>query len=223
MLQVQMYLYKNSDCIFLRFYKKNKKLSTVFRKLSTFTLTIMPIYPKGDRHNATFRHEFYQDDRENPFVGYSKFIGHNEAKNKEELLESYISRMLRNGYLESSYTMDFFTNNKYGNNTDLLLVSINQNGYALMHGAELYSSLDFFLKNYFIARKNPNFKEQVQVQASRKRMGFEAKVWYNFEKKFKDKQELIDHIKVIIEKFGEDQRTRCTGFYWKVIELQDLK
>ncbi len=174
----------------------------------------------GDRMNATFRHEFYQADKALPFVGYSKFVGNNEAQNKEYLLEQYISRMLKNGYLEKSYAMNFFTNNNRGNDSDMLLVSINSMGYTLFNGVELYSQVDDLLKRFFQARNNP--EAQTQILANRKRMGFQAEYWYDFKKKFKDRAELIAHCKLIKEKFGEGQHSRCTGYYWKMIELHNL-
>ena len=174
----------------------------------------------GDRINATFRHEFYQQDKSLPFVGYSKFVGNNEAQNKEYLLEQYISRMLRNGYLEKSYAMDFFTNYQLGNNKDLLLVSINSTGYTLSNGAELYTQVDDMLKRYF--QNLGNSEAQTQVLANRKRMGFQAEYWYDFKKQFANKNELISHIKRIKEKFGDEQHSRCKGYYFKMIELQNL-
>lgn len=177
--------------------------------------------PKGDRINATYRHEFFQENRSLPFVGYSKLIGHDEAQNKEYLLEQYVSRMLRNGYLEKSYCMEFLTNNKQGNNTDYVLVSINSQGYTLTNGAELMPHLNNMLKTYFHNLRNP--EAQKQVLSSRTRMGFQAEYWYDFKKQFSSKDELVNHIKTIKEKFGDQQHQRCVGFYWKIMELQALK
>lgn len=175
---------------------------------------------KGDRINATYRHEFYQEGKDLPFVGYSKFVGNEEAQNKEELLENYISRMFRNGYFESSYAMDFYTNYNRGNHQDSLLVSINQQGYSLHNGAELFAQVDDMLKRFFANKGNPD--AQNAILANRKRMGFEAKHWFDFNKKFANREELIQHCKTIKQKFGEGQHTRCTGYYFKMIELQNL-
>ncbi len=178
-------------------------------------------FPKGDRMNATYRHEFYQESRSLPFVGYSKMLGHDEAQDKEYLLEQYISRMLRNGYMEKSYCMDFFTNYQRGNEKDLLLVSINSTGYELTNGAELYPHLNNMLKHYFANINNPEKRDE--VFANKKRMGFQAEFWYNFQKTFTCKAHLVEYCAEIIKKFGEGQRSRCKGYYFKVLELQNLK
>lgn len=178
--------------------------------------------PKGDRMNATYRHEFFQEGLDLPFVGYSKLLGHDEAQNKEYLLEQYISRMLRNGYLDRSYALIFLTNTKQGNQYDNELVTITEAGYTLTNGAELMPHLDKMLKFFFHNRRNPDAPKQ--VTASRTRIGHQAKFWYDFEKKFRDKAELVEHIKLIKEKFGDkEQHVRCLGYYWKMIELQNLK
>lgn len=178
-------------------------------------------FPKGDRMNATYRHEFYQEARSLPFVGYSKMLGHDEAQDKEYLLEQYISRLLRNGYLQKSYCMSFFTNYQHGNNDDLLLVSITSTGYELSNGAELHPHLNDTLKRYFQNLNNP--EKQNEVLANRKRMGFQAEHWYDFKKVFNSKQALVDHCSEIIKNFGEGQRPRSKGYYFKVLELQDLR
>ena len=177
--------------------------------------------PKGDRMNATYRHEFFQKDRDLPFVGYSKLIGHEEAQDKDYLLEQYVSRMLRNGYLEKSYCMTFFTNNKQGNNSDDVLVTITEGGFDLSGSAELNHHLKDMLSLFFQNRRNPD--AQQRVLSSRTRIGHQAKFWYDFEKQFASKQALIDHIKLIKEKFGDkEQHARCVGYYWKMVELQGL-
>ncbi|PWK27208.1 hypothetical protein LV89_02023 [Arcicella aurantiaca] len=176
--------------------------------------------PKGDRLNATYRHEFYQEQRTSPFVGYSKMLGHAEAKDKEHLLEQYISRMLKNGYLDRSYCMNFYTNNQQGNGLDELLVSITPFQFQIHGAAQLFPHLKDMLQKFF-ANKNDPTKQQ-QYLASRKRSGSQVEPFYDFKLTFTSEQALIDHCNEVIRRFGEDQRPRLKGWYWKMREINNF-
>jgi hypothetical protein len=181
---------------------------------------IMSKFPKGDRLNATYRHEFYQQNRTSPFVGYSKMIGHAEAKDKEHLLEQYISRMLKNGYLDRSYCMNFYTNDKLGNDRDVLLVSINTQGFVLHDRAQIYPHLRDLLTRFFANKDDP--EKQFAIVSNRKRTGTQVESMYDFKQKFNDRDELAAHCKKVKEQFGESQHERLKGFYFKMIEINNL-
>lgn len=175
---------------------------------------------KGDRLNATYRHEFYQQQRQSPFVGYSKMEGHNEANDKEHLLEQYIARMLRNGYLDRSYAMNFYSNDKTGNGNDTLLVSINPTGYELHDRSQLFPHLKDMLNRFFAAKNDPT--KQFEIISNRKHTGSQVEAFFKFDLNFKDKQALVDHCTKVIEKFGESQRPRLKGWYFKMLEIHNL-
>ena len=52
-----------------------------------------------------------------------------DANNNRQKVELEIT--IRNGYFESSYAMDFYTNYQQGNHRDNLLISINREGYSV--------------------------------------------------------------------------------------------
>jgi hypothetical protein len=180
----------------------------------------MSKFPKGDRLNATYRHEFYQMDRTSPFVGYSKMIGHQEAKDKEHLLEQYVSRMLKNGYLDRSYCMNFYTNLQQGNDQDTLLVSINPQGFVLHDRAQVFPHLKDLLTRYFANLGNPD--KQFAIVSNRKHTGSQVESMYDFKLKFSDRNELVAHCQKVKEKFGDGQHERLKGYYFKMIEIHNL-
>lgn len=180
----------------------------------------MSNFPKGDRLNATYRHEFYQEARTSPFVGYSKMLGHAEAKDKEHLLEQYVSRMLKNGYLDRSYCMNFYTNNQQGNGEDDLLVSINPQGFVLHDRTQLFPHLRDLLTRFFANKDDPD--KQFAVVSNRKHSGSQVQSMYDFKLKFRDRDELAEHCKKVKEKFGEGQHERLKGYYFKMIEIHNL-
>jgi hypothetical protein len=179
-------------------------------------------FPPGDRHNSTYRMRCRQPQRDTPFVGYSKLVGHNEHINKEILLEKYIERMLNNGYLERSYLVEFLTNRNIGDNYDDVLVSLDLEGYELYGDAKLHPFLDDMLKRFYANRKNKDPNSQIKIYSNRKRTDSQDD-FFNTKLKFNNKQELRNYYKKAVELFGDEIKSRAKGYCYFMIEHLNLQ
>jgi hypothetical protein len=177
-------------------------------------------YPKGDRINATFRMVAYQAHRDAPFVGYSKMIGNPEAQDKDHLLEQYIFRMLRNGYLERSYCVEFYTNFQQGNDQDTLLVTLLDKEYQLGDDVLTNPYLKNTLDRFYAKRADPTTDHDMIANREKAKTGLELA--YSFKRKFYSKDDLIKHGEEIIRKYGESQRLRLRGWTKQMIEINNL-
>jgi hypothetical protein len=183
-------------------------------------LTSKSKYPKGDRTNATFRMVAYQSHRVAPFVGYSKMIGNPEAQDKDHVLEQYIFRMLRNGYLERSYCIEFYTNYQQGNDKDTLLVTLLNSEYQLGDDVLTNPYLKNTLERYYAKRSDPKTDHAMIANREKTKSGLE--LLYSFKRKFFTKEDLITHGEEILRKYGEGQRLRLRGWYKQMIEINNL-
>jgi hypothetical protein len=203
------------------FFKKN--YPQFFHVIHSFKMQKLPSkskYPPGDRMNATFRMAAYQAERVAPFVGYSKMVGNAEAQDKDHVLEQYIFRMLRNGYLERSYCIEFYTNYQQGNDQDTLLVTLLDHEYVLGDDALTNPYLKNTLDRFYAKRSNPNTDNAMIANRERAKSGLE--LMFSMKRKFFSKEDLIKHGDEILRKYGEGQRLRLRGWYNQMISINNL-
>lgn len=174
----------------------------------------------GDRQNATFRWEIHcLNDQGSPVTlsGYSKSMKFNEPQNKQVCLFNCVERILvRNGYLERAYNIEFFKNEHKGVN-DMLLISATQKFIALYHDARHYFELVGLVEKLNEGIKSGTKIKNIEYPKVHTKIPESV---FDFKKgRFKNEEELFLFCEDLKKKYGHEKNGRITGFKNKYMEL----
>ena len=177
--------------------------------------------PPGDRQHATYRHEIaLANQRVSRLTGYSKFVGNDEAHDKHKLLVDYVSRLVRNGYLQKSFEIVFYTNKGIGNDYDDVLLELYPRTYKAHGAAKLNLGLTRFLSELYAAIAAHGSEagiEKAKAMATYVRKP-EVDAHYKFDRNlFKTHDDLVRHCQRLITE--GHRRPRVEGYYYKYMEI----
>lgn len=177
--------------------------------------TAQPAKFRGDRRNATYRHQIYLDNGI-VLTGYSVSQGRNEPLNKETCLTDSVLRLIHNGYVFKAYYLAFYTNKNQGPENDDLLLELGKNGFIAHGCAQLIPRLISSLNDvYAEMRSVPDAESWASIRRELPRPRIDKHLenqLFDFKQIFRTKDDLVAHCRELVE-FYRFPRGRVLAWY----------